>query len=783
MDECVSMSTPMATKRLDADLQGTPTDQTTYRLMIGRIMYLTTSPPDIAFVTFVCARYQARPTVKHLKEVKRIFRYLRQSYNKGLWYLKDSGFELITYSDADHAECKDDCKTEAEYVSLSACFSQGIWMRTQLLDTGYKYNRIPMYFDSKSAIAISCNLVQHSRTKHIDIRPGDAHQDELCPPNKRYALMNANKKVDLKNPLCPYESRILENILQNHPLRFNIATSSLVPWIYLGLFLHTLVEYGSKYKLKFMLDRKGLTMNLDDFRTIFHLPQATDNNHDHFVPAPKFSEMVPFYVNNLGFTLELRSTSNYKTTGLLQPWTTSAPRTPNPETAEEESINNKEDDLFLQDTIQVSLAEQKSLEELEAIQNVEKVKEQLMTAEIKKLVEGSKNVEENVKADSSPVRNDDNQTNLDTRLKPMRDKESPEVENIAEISQPLNVIKEEEESAEYDYELKQREKENHVDEIRNTSSPTTVRSPRIQSTIFVPKRKFNVLAKNIEVIMMELLPKLVDDRIKGIIKTQVPLHVAQGLILEREKSQADVAKMIADAIQQEHKNLRTEISSQVNDAIANHIPSQVDSSVRSYITGPEKIVLSLHKFLAVIFPDDDIKERISDGANGSIVSITKPDNKNLNENDIEDMYLLIVNHKERVHNFQLGVESYQQQVNLTAPTLTFLSIKKYNMFSIISKLVYGIIYENIKKEKRVMRHQEVHKFCDATLKRVLEGLKSYKNDIKYGYVTSNLSKDDVEYLQLFVEEIEDQLKHQDQMRRCEIYMNRRPLGSSRERPE
>ncbi|GJY41055.1 retrovirus-related pol polyprotein from transposon TNT 1-94 [Tanacetum coccineum] len=157
-DECVSMSTPMETERLDADLQGTPTDQMTYRRMIGGLMYLTSSRPDIAF-----------------------------SYNMGLWYLKDSGFELIAYSDTDHAGCKDDCKStsrglqflggklvswsskkqdcttmstaEADYVSLSACCAQVIWMRTQLLDYGYKYNRISMYCDSKSAIAISCNPV------------------------------------------------------------------------------------------------------------------------------------------------------------------------------------------------------------------------------------------------------------------------------------------------------------------------------------------------------------------------------------------------------------------------------------------------------------------------------------------------------------------------------------------------------------------------------------------------------------------------------------------------
>ncbi|GKC07698.1 hypothetical protein Tco_0999308 [Tanacetum coccineum] len=81
-------------------------------------------------------------------------------------------------------------------------------------------------------------------------------------------------------------------------------------------------EDGSKYMLKFVLDRKELTLTLDDFRRIFQLPQATDNNHERFVAAPKFSEMVPFFLNDLVFTLELRSPSNFKTTGLVQPWQT-----------------------------------------------------------------------------------------------------------------------------------------------------------------------------------------------------------------------------------------------------------------------------------------------------------------------------------------------------------------------------------------------------------------------------------------------------------------------------
>ncbi|GKD48024.1 hypothetical protein Tco_1277000 [Tanacetum coccineum] len=118
MDGCESISTLIETARIDADLQGTPTNQTKYHSMIGGLMCLTTSRPDISFATFVCARYQARPMVKHLKEVKRIFRYLKQTYNIDLWYSKDSGFELIVYSDADHAVCHDDYKSTSREIQF-----------------------------------------------------------------------------------------------------------------------------------------------------------------------------------------------------------------------------------------------------------------------------------------------------------------------------------------------------------------------------------------------------------------------------------------------------------------------------------------------------------------------------------------------------------------------------------------------------------------------------------------------------------------------------------------
>ncbi|GJZ64618.1 hypothetical protein Tco_0621039 [Tanacetum coccineum] len=138
---------------------------------------------------------------------------------------------------------------------------------------------------------------------------------------------------------------------------------------------------------------------------------------------------------------------------------------------------------------------------------------------------------------------------------------------------------------------------------------------------------------------------------------------------------------------------------------------------------------------------------------------------------------------EIVHDFQLVIESYQQKVNLTAPIISFLGVEKHKMFSIIYEPVHGIIYKNSKKEKTVMRHSEIHKFCDATLNRVLEGLKSYNNDVKYGHVQRELTNDEVGYLKLFEEEIEVRLKYHNQMRRWEMYVNRRPLGPRRERPE
>nr|GEY88323.1 hypothetical protein [Tanacetum cinerariifolium] len=124
-----------------------PVDHTDYRSMIGSLTYVTSNRPDIMFTTCMCTRYQANPNEHHVSAVKRIFRYLKWTINLGVWYSKDSDFDLTAYLDADHARCHLDRK-----------------------NYGFFYDKVSIYYDSKSAIAISCNPVQHTRTKHIDVR-------------------------------------------------------------------------------------------------------------------------------------------------------------------------------------------------------------------------------------------------------------------------------------------------------------------------------------------------------------------------------------------------------------------------------------------------------------------------------------------------------------------------------------------------------------------------------------------------------------------------------------
>ncbi|GJR61116.1 retrovirus-related pol polyprotein from transposon TNT 1-94 [Tanacetum coccineum] len=170
MDAFDPVDTPMVDRlKLDEEPLRIPVDQTRYRGMVGSLMYLTASRPDLVFAVCMCARYQAKPTKKHIEAIKRVFRYLRGTINWGLWYPKDTAMALTAYEDADHAGCQDTMRS----TSGSAQFLEDrliLWMRSKLTDYDFVFNKIPLYCDNRSAIALCCNNVQHSRSKHIDIR-------------------------------------------------------------------------------------------------------------------------------------------------------------------------------------------------------------------------------------------------------------------------------------------------------------------------------------------------------------------------------------------------------------------------------------------------------------------------------------------------------------------------------------------------------------------------------------------------------------------------------------
>ncbi|GJR16234.1 retrovirus-related pol polyprotein from transposon TNT 1-94 [Tanacetum coccineum] len=611
-----------AIERLDVDLQGSPTDQTTYRRMIVGLMYLTSSRPDIAYATFVCARYQARPTVKYLKEVKRIFGYLRHSHNMGLWYPKDFSFELIAYSDADHAGCKDDCKstpgglqflgeklmswsskkqdctamstTEAEYVSLSACCAQVIWMRTQLLDYGYKYNRIPMYCDSKSAIAISCNSVQHSKTKHIDIRyhfikehvekgtmelyfvsteyqladlftkalpkerfeylvyrigmrcmtptqldcltnnlhannihAADVHPDELCPYSrtKRYDLMDANKKVDLEHHVSLMGPTALQ-IKQMFVLALSIT--------FIVIMRRLLWEGTFTIRFRHPTSSIPYLRFTKDLPSVIILDICPLKSQD----VPRQNEDTAWMITEEEMKHTVTNPNKEAAESALQTITMIRLRYPLIEkanTAMSYSIApvpnvDKADEIILQDTLQVSLAEHKSREEQEARENVALVDEHLASEEIDKMVDG----QENVVVDS-------------TRIEPRSDKESPEVEIAKE--------KEVEISKEKEVELTKETK------LQGCYGYLFV---HIRAR-FMPRKSFDTLADNLHDVMVETLSAMVDKHIKEQVVKQVP---------EQVRNQVP-----------ERRNIQAQIKTHIDNAIADVIPSQVDASVRSYMSG------------------------------------------------------------------------------------------------------------------------------------------------------------------------------------------------------
>ncbi|GKF57726.1 hypothetical protein Tco_0171263, partial [Tanacetum coccineum] len=177
---------------------GEDVDVHVYRSMIGSLMYLTASRPNIMFDVCACARFQVTPKASHLNAVKRIVRYLKHQPKLGLWYPRDSPFELEAFSNSDYKGASLDrksttggcqllgrrliswqCKkqtivanstTKAEYVAAANYCGQVLWIQNQMMDYGFNFMNTKNHIDTESTISVIKNPVAHSSTKHIEIQ-------------------------------------------------------------------------------------------------------------------------------------------------------------------------------------------------------------------------------------------------------------------------------------------------------------------------------------------------------------------------------------------------------------------------------------------------------------------------------------------------------------------------------------------------------------------------------------------------------------------------------------
>ena len=200
MNNCNSVGTPTEVGvKLFKDPEGKRVDSTNYKQIVGSLMYLTATRPDIMYAVSLISRYMENPKEIHLLAAKRIFRYLQGTADFGLLYKKGEHSDLMGFTDSDYARDQDDRKstsgyvfmlgtgvvswsskkqpivtlstTEAEFVAAASCACQAIWLRRILEEIQFKQQgETSIYCDNSSTIKLSRNLVLHGRSKHIDVK-------------------------------------------------------------------------------------------------------------------------------------------------------------------------------------------------------------------------------------------------------------------------------------------------------------------------------------------------------------------------------------------------------------------------------------------------------------------------------------------------------------------------------------------------------------------------------------------------------------------------------------
>ncbi|GKA76192.1 retrovirus-related pol polyprotein from transposon TNT 1-94 [Tanacetum coccineum] len=334
----IPVDTPMVEKsKLDEDPQRKAVDPTHYRGKVGTLIYFTASRPDLTFVVCMCARYQAKPTKKHLHVVKRIFKYLRGTVNRGLWYPKDYFIILTAYADADHAGCQDTRRstsrsmqllgdrlvswsskrqksvvissTEAEYIALSGCCAQVLWMRSSLPDYGLGSIKISMHVENGVVgFTLSTRRVSTSGTS------------SLKPSRERIEFFLSTSwecEIEHHIPAQGPTFQVTLDVLSLVPFYQSFLITTSVPAIYMhGLW--ATVSYH-KHNIKFKMNKKNYSFDLETFIDMLQI--CPNLPHQKFVD-PSFEEEIIAFIRELGYSGNVKSLSKIKVDTLPQPWRT-----------------------------------------------------------------------------------------------------------------------------------------------------------------------------------------------------------------------------------------------------------------------------------------------------------------------------------------------------------------------------------------------------------------------------------------------------------------------------
>ncbi|GKD13063.1 hypothetical protein Tco_1197470, partial [Tanacetum coccineum] len=260
--------------KLDEYPQRKAVDPTRYHGMIGILMYLTASRPNLVFVVCMCARYQAKPIEKHLHAL---------------------------FADADHAGCQDTKKSTAR-----RCCAQILWMRSQLTDYGLVFNKIPLYCDNKSAIALCCNNVQHSRSKHIDIRHHFIKEQvengvvELyfVPFTERVKISSTNVRMETIVPQKEETFQVVIDLIKNFKCFKAFTIYVDVPEIFMQQLWCSIKKVQGVDSYEFLFANKKCVVNTDVFRTILNIcPRVEGVN---FTDVPDDDTTIAFLIK-LGY--------------------------------------------------------------------------------------------------------------------------------------------------------------------------------------------------------------------------------------------------------------------------------------------------------------------------------------------------------------------------------------------------------------------------------------------------------------------------------------------------